>query len=253
MKLDWLIQSVNDMHSAPKLWLTPAELTRYESFRFDKRRQEWLLGRWTAKRLLQAAAQARARAVPLHLHDIEISNTDAGVPQANLQNGAHARRCALSISHSNSHALAATLGEMPLRGKPVHFGCDLERTLDQAPPWLRDYCTPAESAWVDRAPSEMQGKYAIAIWSAKEAALKALGLGLSVDTRAVEIQLDTQPHTYGWMPYAVRFDLDRLPPGTDPRGMFGWWRLWNTFCLTLAATSSAVTTTPGPVQIEESL
>lgn len=37
--------------------LTPAEQAVFEGLKSDKRRRDWLLGRWTGKRLVQALAE----------------------------------------------------------------------------------------------------------------------------------------------------------------------------------------------------
>ena len=39
--------------------LSAPELEQYSRLRFEKRRREWLLGRWTAKQLLCAAGEAQ--------------------------------------------------------------------------------------------------------------------------------------------------------------------------------------------------
>lgn len=50
----WLVQSACDLPALPAAaWLSPPERERLSSFKVAKRRDDWLLGRWTAKRLAQ--------------------------------------------------------------------------------------------------------------------------------------------------------------------------------------------------------
>ena len=80
--IQWLVQD-HSAHPAlagggvPAGLLTPAELTRYQSLAGDKRRRDWLLGRWTAKRLLQAVLDGTPA-----LDGIELDNDSNGVPLA---------------------------------------------------------------------------------------------------------------------------------------------------------------------------
>ena len=56
--------AIEDWHRLPAGhdWLTAAERARLEEFRFEKRRRDWLLGRWAAKvALLRAAVEDVAR------------------------------------------------------------------------------------------------------------------------------------------------------------------------------------------------
>ncbi len=57
--IDWLLQYAAEQPDLargvplPGIF-SPAELQRLDEFRFEKRRREWLLGRWTAKQLLHS-------------------------------------------------------------------------------------------------------------------------------------------------------------------------------------------------------
>lgn len=77
-------------------------------------------------------------------------------------------------------------------------------------------------------------------WSAKEAVLKALGTGLRVDTRKVEIGRPSKIECGGlscWRPLAVRSAL------FEDGGCWLWWRRQGEFVMTLAAL-------PVPVQCQ---
>jgi 4'-phosphopantetheinyl transferase len=65
--IEWLTQSRADYASPTSAWLTVAERGRLATLRTDKRRQDWLLGRWTGKRLLLATlARRHGMAPPLN-------------------------------------------------------------------------------------------------------------------------------------------------------------------------------------------
>jgi hypothetical protein len=53
------------------------------------------------------------------------------------------------------------------------------------------------------------------VWSAKESALKALGVGLRLDTREIEVELPGGDSSNGWHPLVVRCPEQVLR---------GWWR-----------------------------
>ncbi len=76
------------------------------------------------------------------------------------------------------------------------------------------------------------------IWSAKESALKVLRTGLRRDTRSVEVRLDLA-HSGGWAAIEVRSVEGAVFPG--------WWRRFDEFVLTCAATASM----PPPVSMVE--
>jgi 4'-phosphopantetheinyl transferase len=222
----WLIQSLPDLPATTE-WLTAEERSRLAAFRFEKRRREWLLGRWTAKRLIQAVvAQAGLTPVPLGAFEIQVAPD--GAPLALWRRPGGARRFALSLSHSHGSALGALLPSQPRA-----LGADLERIAPREAAFAGDYFTLAEQAQVMCASPRLHDTLVTALWSAKEAALKAARLGLTVDARAVECRLAPPSAALSsWAAFDVRWDRGRLP---DPPPLQGWWRLANGFVLTLAA------------------
>jgi len=159
-------------------FLSPAELQKLSFLRFPKRRSEWLLGRWTAKSLVQNLPGYRRYS----LDQIEICNMPAGAPQIHLPEGKVSRNC-LSISHRDCLAFCALA-----TGPGSKIGADLEKIEPRAGNFALDYFTTAEQMLVDSYPVETRDILTTLIWSAKEAMLKALGVGLRWDTRQVEIR-----------------------------------------------------------------
>ena len=157
--------------------LSPSELLKYSAFRFPKRRDEWMLGRWTAKAL--------AHSIPAYQHysldQIEIRHALEGAPYLQLPERAAPAEC-LTISHSGNLALCALTTGLNLK-----VGADLEKVETRTETFILDYFTPAERQLVNKYPPEARAMVVTLIWSAKESMLKALGVGLRRDTRSVEV------------------------------------------------------------------
>ncbi|MCX5785135.1 MAG: 4'-phosphopantetheinyl transferase superfamily protein [Elusimicrobia bacterium] len=141
----------------PETFLSPAEIEKYNSFKIPKRKADWLGGRYAVKTLL--AAELRRE----DLVNIEISYDHYDRPRAAGQ--------IISISHSGGLALAAVKP-----GAGEFIGTDIEMIEERCGAWYADYFAPGELNGND--PSE-----ATKLWTIKEAALKALGLGLKADLR----------------------------------------------------------------------
>jgi len=177
-------------------WLTPSEREVLADLRLAKRRGDWLLGRWAAKRAVGSAlGDTRAfagDATVAGAADVEILAGEDGRPRVRVgvpsEGGARALR--LSISHAGGVGFAAALqGETPL-------GCDVEVVEPRSEAFVADYLTGHEAAAVRSAGPAHAALVANLVWSAKESALKALGEGLRLDTRTVEVEVPPG----GWGP-----------------------------------------------------
>ena len=161
-------------------WLSPAERTVAAALRWPKRRSDWRLGRWVAKRAVIACVAAEQGAV--EPSDVEILARADGAPVAWMLGGAPAAGVSASISHSDGVGFAAAVaGDTAL-------GCDVERIRPRSGRFVEDYFTAAEREQVARAPADDRPAVATLIWSAKEAALKVLREGLRLDTRSVAVE-----------------------------------------------------------------
>jgi 4'-phosphopantetheinyl transferase len=236
--IHWLVQS-STVHpalrreSAPEGLLSPAEQARYRALKTDKRRADWLLGRWTAKHLLQAMLEA-AEGKLFPLDQLSVINNADGAPLALIEGHPP---LSLSISHSHGQAFCAAI-----RHPAWPLGADMERIEPRSPAFVEDYFTQAELERVRRSEQlsvQARDTLVAAIWSGKEATLKALRLGLSVDTRAVACLIEpaaAPPQT--WTPFAVQLELSRLP--ALPPSLMGWWRVWNDYVLALVSQDDSV-------------
>lgn len=125
----------------------------------------------------------------------------------------------LSISHSGDRAFCALSERGPV-------GVDIERVETRAPGFAADYCTPAEVVWLEAAPAADYTTLLTAIWSAKEAALKVMRLGLTVDTRDLTC-LPALPPAPSWQPITIRTAL-------SVARLQGWWRAEGGYVFTIA-------------------
>jgi 4'-phosphopantetheinyl transferase len=193
--------------------LAPAEFERWAGFKLPKRRHEWLRGRWAAKKLLHTLTGDP-------LDHLLIANTADGVPYTPAR-----PTWGLSISHSGAGALAAVSD-----GGSV--GADMEVIQAHDLNLLEAYFTAAEQGCLQQAPPALQTPLICALWSGKEAALKTLGWGLSVDTRALTCIFEAVlPHT--WTPFTITLHPAYLKRPVPP--LYGWWRVWEGYVLTLAS------------------
>jgi 4'-phosphopantetheinyl transferase len=178
MEILWLEQSEAEMPVADD-WLGPSEKLRLDAMRFPKRRADWRLGRWTAKRAV--AAYLRTPSDPQTLARIEIRSAESGAPEVLLDN------CPSEVSISITHS--AGIAACAVASSEISIGCDLEFIEPRSDAFLTDYLTEAEQALVKRAPADGRAVFSNLLWSAKESALKLLKVGLRIDTRCVEVSL----------------------------------------------------------------
>ncbi|MCP4423407.1 MAG: 4'-phosphopantetheinyl transferase superfamily protein [Chloroflexi bacterium] len=236
--IHWLVQAT-DAHPDLTRGIPPPgllgfeERAKFDGLKTDKRRRDWLLGRWTAKHLLQELIQQKiGERPPLDTLVIRANKVGAPITDYGLRITGHG--LSLSISHSHGHAFCAVVE------RPSHpLGADMERIEPRRASFAVDYFTEAEMALVRRVSGAMREGVVTAVWSAKEAALKALQLGLAVDTRAVTCLIEPAPEPpQSWTPFAIQLDEKRL--GRPAPALTGWYRTMGDFVLTLAAQDEKV-------------
>ena len=160
---------------APPDLLHPSEQAQLDAFRMAKRRRDWLLGRWTAKHLVQQYLVKTLGGETPPLPAILIAADPDGAPYAILdsQSPPHLLRLlaslfSLSISHSGDRAFCALTD-----GPGATVGADIERIEPRQLGFIEQFFTPAEIAVVHAAPADQRDTLITIIWSAKEAVLKA--------------------------------------------------------------------------------
>ena len=176
MELHWLEQSVKDVPFGDE-WLSANERSRLAALHFSKRRNDWRLGRWTAKSVVAAYLGLPHEAKVLA--GIEIRPAPTGAPEVFLRE--HPAPVAISLSHSQGIGLCA------ITRARTGVGCDLETVESRSPAFLTDYFTEAEQDLVAGAPGGNRDTLLTLLWSSKESALKAMHCGLREDTRSLQV------------------------------------------------------------------
>lgn len=240
--IQWLIQTATahpDLgRPAPPAGLLAAEeQERFEGLRATKRKQDWLLGRWTAKHLLQRMLTGQ-RGRPVPLDAIVIRPAPSGAPQPLLLEPPALRAVALPVALSITHREDVSVCAACL-APAVRLGVDLEAVEPRSSRFVADYFTDRERALVEQVEAPERDAIANVIWSSKEAVLKTLGLGLTVDTRRVCCLPELGATEASWAPVLVSCDPALLPAATehDDRigAVRGWWRRREHSVLSMAA------------------
>jgi len=187
-------------------WLSREERAAQAQLHSPKRRSDWRLGRFAAKRASRRWLGGD-KAAP-SLASISIVADEVGAPR--IEAAGSSPELGLSLSHRGGWALAV------VGNPPLALGCDLELVEARTPAFRASYFCLEERRMLDRAAGVERDRLANLLWSAKESALKLQRRGLSVDTRSLEVQRVAGIAHGGWR--ALRVLCARGP------ALFGWWR-----------------------------
>ena len=138
-------------------FLTKREMETYKTFKVEKRKKEWLGGRYALKTL----------ACDFFSFDIkymEVANLPSGQPILLAPGG---NKLPVSITHSGPYAAAA----IDITGHSI--GIDIECIEQRSQAWVKQYFDKREI-------SSKSAPFLTELWAKKEAVLKFLGLGLQL-------------------------------------------------------------------------
>ncbi len=138
-------------------FLTKRELETYKTFKIEKRKKEWLGGRYALKTL----------ACDFFNFDIkymEVNNLPSGQPVLLVPGGT---KLPVSITHSGPYAAAA----IALTGQAI--GIDIEVIEQRSSAWVKQCFDKKEI-------SSKSAPFLTELWAKKEAVLKFLGVGLKL-------------------------------------------------------------------------
>ncbi len=206
-------------------WLSPAESCVLQGFRFEKRRQDWLLGRWTAKSALARFRNSEER----RIQDWEVIAAADGAPGIFLEGEPQA--IPLSISHSGLHGFCA------VSSRRMDLGCDLEQIEQRNHSFEETFFTAGELRLLERQPALGRNLLVTLIWSVKESVLKATRQGLKVDTRQIDVTA-IESGGGNWNRFDSRDNLQN-------RKYPGWWRQSDGMVFTIACDRAV----PEPAQL----
>ena len=213
----WLEQTQADV-PAHNDWLSAGEAIHLSYLRFPKRRADWRLGRWTAKRAVAACLNLPED--PQTLAKIEVRAAPSGAPEVFLNNQPSATT--ISLSHRSGKALCAVVRS------PVAIGCDLEWIELRDDAFVADYFTTQEQTLVAQSSAADRPRLLALLWSGKESALKAQHVGLRVDARSVVVC----PGDLAW---DVRRWHRLRACYADNQVFHGWWQQADNFVRTLVS------------------
>ncbi|MCX8025553.1 MAG: 4'-phosphopantetheinyl transferase superfamily protein, partial [Thermanaerothrix sp.] len=187
--------------------LSLAEQIHLHTLRFPRRRADWLLGRWVAKHLLRTTDQ---RLQGIEVQRISILRSAQGSPQVWVSPETPFP-VSLSLSHREGW-VACALALVP----DLALGIDLEVIEARPYYFVEDFFTVEEQAFLQGLSANQRVLAVTLIWSLKEAALKALRVGLTWDTRRVNVRL----------PSGLPLDSFWRAAEISVRGIYAPWRAW---------------------------
>jgi 4'-phosphopantetheinyl transferase len=237
--IDWLVQEAEDRPRPAadlpvEAWLSSRERLVYSNLRSAKRREDWILGRWTAKQLVEATAVKRGRRRP-RTSEISILAAKDGAPEVWLgsDNCYESGELNISISHSQNVSFCAVAAPATCL-----LGADIEAVSSRRAGFAEAYFTDAEIEAVHMAGAHDRRHLITAIWSGKEAALKAVREGLRLDTRSVDCTfIEPFVKTQEWRSFRIKWH-DTQTAAHCPE-LSGWYRFWSHFVLTIAVSGEA--------------
>lgn len=148
---------------AAETFLSAREREYYDTLKLPKRRGEHALGRYAVKLLIAENFLARP------LEQIEVLRTESGAPELFVDG--ERSEIKISLSHSNKTAVAMASAEKGVKA----VGVDIEKIEARSKKWAEQCFYFTE--FTDGAGDE----FFTTLWAKKEAVLKMLGLGLSVN------------------------------------------------------------------------
>lgn len=155
------------LHGMRLAMLTDEELARHDSFKSEKRKRSFVLGR-------AAARELAAHTLDRDIKDIKFAIDEGGAIDLVGFEGF------LSLSHSEDRAVAALA--------PVPVGVDLERKTDRVEDLYRFVLRPEEYHLLTNAAFD-QADTVLLCWSVKESVLKGLRTGLRISPKKVLLDL----------------------------------------------------------------
>jgi 4'-phosphopantetheinyl transferase len=183
-------------------WLTPAERAVVAGLTVAKRRDDWRLGRWTAKAVVAAVLD-----VPVDR--VEVRAADDGAPEAFV--GGAAAELSLSLSHRDRVAVAA------IAPSPTVVGIDLETRENRSDAFVREWLSDEEQGTLPSAGGARDLRV-LCSWTGKEASAKVLRGGLRLAVRHAVVTPSSPVGSEEWSPLLVSWRRERVEH-------HGWWRV----------------------------
>jgi 4'-phosphopantetheinyl transferase len=189
--------------------ITEEERASIQKFRFERDRREHLVSRALVRACLAHHLQARPESFRFRLGEHGKPSLE---PPGDLFFNASNHREIVVCAIARYEALGVDV-------EPLSRGDDILGVVETV-------FSPAEIAVLRRLTLDEQRQRAVTLWTAKEAYIKALGLGLSAPVREITIDLDAEPRVVVGAPdwfldvrdrYDARIAVAVRGPRTRPR------------------------------------
>jgi len=144
-------------------WLGPEEREAYAAMQHPKRRREWLAGRVAAKQAVRSLLGVQAPAPPA----VRVVGSAHAAPKVLMDAEGSLDSMCISIAHSDDCACAAA-------ACGASIGIDVQRVALEVGGFPGAFCKQEEADRVGRSTGDQRVAVLMAIWTAKEASLKAL-------------------------------------------------------------------------------
>ncbi len=169
---------LNSDPSAVLSFLTQKEKTRFNGIKNEKRKIEFLSGVIAAKELYSSLQKSKDS-----ITKVEIRKEEKGQPYFYDLKNKERSAMHLSITHSGDFAIAA-IGKSPI-------GIDIEQIEERSESFYKEAFTEKE-----RDEISSNAKKGTIYWTIKEAITKALGEGLHLNLRDIEISENQEKSSY---------------------------------------------------------
>ncbi len=158
--------------------LSPEERRQQQKFHFAKDRQLYLHAHAMLRRLLSAYVSCAPQ-------DLVFETNAYGKPALK-----HPAQLSFNLSHAHQGTALVIAADPQL-----DLGVDIEHTQDRGEliSLADHYFSASEAAWLKQQPKTQQGTVFFKLWTLKEAYIKAIGKGLSIDLNSFSFHtLDTE-------------------------------------------------------------
>lgn len=161
--------------------LSPDEIVRANKFKFPRDKKRFIAARGILRELLANCLQISANKIEFSYSDRGKPHLAASMPNPSLQ---------FNLSHSQNYALYGFTCN-------CRIGVDLEymRAMNDTVKIAKRFFSGTESELISRLAANKQKRVFFQLWTAKEAYLKATGVGLAGSLNEIEIEIGFTPES----------------------------------------------------------
>lgn len=171
----WLCANWRSVPAELVAALTVDELVRYGRYRAPDARDDFVVRRSMARRILGSYLGVEPRSLRFDRTCARCGDDRHGKPRIAFPHGSPVM---FNVSSSRGVVVIAV-------GHGVEVGVDTEREVSDVSDLVPAVCSPSEREWLEACEAGSFARHFTSLWVRKEAALKFLGVGLSVPLKHV--------------------------------------------------------------------